>query len=188
MGALVIRQRAIGDSPTAIIFSLSFQKDYEKWVDKPLVIRQRAIGDSPTHKEERKGPTKKTTLSESDDSDVQGVKSPKPKGPPQPPNENHKDFHRLSYGFYQDRVKLLNDTFFDPWHPKEIKLCKTIVEQKARGDMEEVRRRYLHLVRWSKVKPDFFTLTPGCLSSQWDRLNDAPVGSAPGESIYAELT
>lgn len=99
--------------------------------------------------------------------------APVPASTPQPPNESHKDFHRLSWGFYEDRKRLFADEYFNPWNGKELRLCKSVMD-KARGNLSEVRKRYDNLRAWSQIKPDFYPLTPAALLSQWDRLIAGP--------------
>lgn len=173
-----------------MVFSLSIQKDYSKWaVYGRGKVPTTAVGVSQRYIKEVKKelPTKKTTLSPSGDGALDSDHKSKTSEPPKPPTEKHKDFHRLSWGFYVDRLRVHSDKFYKPYGAKNLSLCKRIVEELATGDMGEVRRRYLNLVHWSSAKPDFFTLTPGCMSSQWERLVDAPKGGDAKESIYPEL-
>ena len=94
---------------------------------------------------------------------------------PKPPNDTHDPFHRLSWAFYKLRLRALDDKYFDPWEGKQLKICKTIMEKKARGDWDEAIRRSMNLVSYFKLEPIFWSLEPKMLLSQWERLALPPV-------------
>lgn len=92
---------------------------------------------------------------------------------PKPPQDTAPAFQWLSWEFHEARKKL-GDEYFDPWDPKYLKICKIIVEKKARGNYDEAKRRALNLVFWSRIEPNFYRITPMDLSNKWADLNSGP--------------
>lgn len=100
---------------------------------------------------------------------------------PKPPRGNN-PIHILTYWFFEMREKYLQDEYYEPYEDKHLKLCKLIIEKKAKGNTAEVMRRAKNLIIHAS-QDGFFDITPMCLSSQWARLHQLPKGKISNESV-----
>ncbi len=96
---------------------------------------------------------------------------------PKPPAENAAPAQRLSWHIKEGRWALYEDQHYDPWKAKFLGICKTIINDDALGDWDEVIRRLRVLFIKCASAPegnDYYRFTVENFKKRWPELVGEP--------------